>query len=81
MENKKTKGISLFALLAIIISGAIGGGVFNLANDLANGSTPGGVMISWLFIGFGIFMLVLSFNRLITIRPKLSGVSDYAREG
>ena len=81
MENKKTKGISLFALLAIIISGAIGGGVFNLANDLANGSTPGGVMISWLFIGFGILMLVLSFNRLITIRPKLSGVSDYAREG
>lgn len=81
MENKKTKGISLFALLAIIISGAIGGGVFNLANDLARGSTPGGVVISWLFIGFGILMLVLSFNRLITIKPGLSGVSDYARAG
>ena len=81
MENKKTKGISLFTLLAIIISGAIGGGVFNLANDLARGSTPGGVVISWLFIGFGILMLVLSFNRLITIKPDLSGVSDYARAG
>ena len=81
MENKKTKGISLFALLVIIISGAIGGGVFNLANDLARGSTPGGVVISWLFIGFGILMLVLSFNRLITIKPDLSGVSDYARAG
>lgn len=81
MENKKTKGISLFALLAIIISGAIGGGVFNLANDLARGSTPGGVVISWVFIGFGILMLVLSFNRLITIKPDLSGVSDYARAG
>lgn len=81
MDNKKTKGISLFALLAIIISGAIGGGVFNLANDLARGSTPGGVVISWLFIGFGILMLVLSFNRLITIKPDLSGVSDYARAG
>ena len=81
MKNKKTKGISLFALLAIIISGAIGGGVFNLANDLARGSTPGGVVISWLFIGFGILMLVLSFNRLITIKPDLSGVSDYARAG
>ena len=81
MENKKTKGISLFALLAIIISGAIGGGVFNLANDLARCSTPGGVVISWLFIGFGILMLVLSFNRLITIKPDLSGVSDYARAG
>ena len=81
MENKKTKGISLFELLAIIISGAIGGGVFNLANDLARCSTPGGVVISWLFIGFGILMLVLSFNRLITIKPDLSGVSDYARAG
>ena len=66
MENKKTKGISLFALLAIIISGAIGGGVFNLANDLANGSTPGGVMISWLFIGFGIWVLL--FTTFYTVR-------------
>ncbi|MGO2617168.1 MAG: amino acid permease, partial [Lactococcus cremoris] len=41
----------------------------------------GGVVISWLFIGFGILMLVLSFNRLITIKPDLSGVSDYARAG
>lgn len=55
--------------------------MFNLANDLARGSTPGGVVISWLFIGFGILMLVLSFNRLITIKPDLSGVSDYARAG
>ncbi|RZI49190.1 basic amino acid/polyamine antiporter [Lactococcus kimchii] len=81
MENKNEKGIGLFALVAIIISGAIGGGVFNLANDLASGATPGGVVVSWLFIGFGMLMLVLSFNRLIRLKPTLSGVSDYAREG
>jgi arginine:ornithine antiporter/lysine permease len=79
MENKK--GIGLFALIAIIISGAIGGGVFNVANDLATGATPGGAVVSWIFIGFGILMLVLSFNRLIKIKPEYSGVSDYARAG
>ncbi|AYG01054.1 basic amino acid/polyamine antiporter [Lactococcus allomyrinae] len=81
MENKNEKGIGLFSLIAIIISGAIGGGVFNLANDLATGATPGGVVVSWAFIAFGILMLVLSLNRLICIKPKLSGVSDYARAG
>ena len=69
------------ALVAIIVSGAIGGGVFNLSNDLANGATPGGVVISWLFIGFGILMLVLSLNHLVVNKPELSGVSDYARAG
>ncbi|MFV0555869.1 MAG: basic amino acid/polyamine antiporter [Lactovum sp.] len=78
-ENKK--GIGLFALIAIIISGSIGGGVFNLANDLATGATSGGVVVSWLLIGFGILMLVLSLNALVTKKPELSGVSDYAREG
>ncbi|GBG97537.1 basic amino acid/polyamine antiporter [Lactococcus termiticola] len=79
MENKK--GIGLFALVAIIVSGAIGGGVFNLSNDLATGATPGGVVISWLVIGFGILMLVLSLNHLVVNKPELSGVSDYARAG
>ncbi|MDR2465240.1 MAG: basic amino acid/polyamine antiporter [Streptococcaceae bacterium] len=77
----KKKGIGLFSLVAIIISGAIGGGVFNLANDLAGGATPGGVVVSWLFIGFGLLMLVLSLNRLINQKPELVGISEYARDG
>lgn len=81
MEVENKKGIGLMALVAIIVSGAIGGGVFNLSNDLANGATPGGVVISWLFIGFGILMLVLSLNHLVVNKPELSGVSDYARAG
>ena len=81
MEVENKKGIGLMALVAIIVSGAIGGGVFNLSNDLASGATPGGVVISWLFIGFGILMLVLSLNYLVVNKPELSGVSDYARAG
>ena len=69
MEVENKKGIGLMALVAIIVSGAIGGGVFNLSNDLANGATPGGVVISWLFIGFGILMLVLSLNHLVVNKP------------
>ncbi|GAB2027823.1 basic amino acid/polyamine antiporter [Lactovum odontotermitis] len=78
-ENKK--GIGLGALIALIVSGAIGGGVFNLANDLAGGATPGAVMASWVIVGIGILLLVLSFNHLIVNKPELSGVSDYARAG
>ncbi|MDR0299568.1 MAG: amino acid permease, partial [Streptococcaceae bacterium] len=78
-ENKK--GIGLAALVALIVSGAIGGGVFNLANDLAGGATPGGALVSWVIVGLGILLLVLAFNHLIVNKPELSGVSDYARAG
>ena len=64
MDAENKKGIGLAALVAIIVSGAIGGGVFNLSNDLATNASPGGVVISWIVIGFGILMLVLSLNHL-----------------
>ncbi|MDM5146564.1 Arginine/ornithine antiporter ArcD1 [Lactococcus lactis] len=81
MDAENKKGIGLAALVAIIVSGAIGGGVFNLSNDLATNASPGGVIISWIVIGFGILMLVLSLNHLVVNKPELSGVSDYARAG
>ncbi len=81
MDAENKKGIGLAALVAIIVSGAIGGGVFNLSNDLATNASPGGVVISWIVIGFGILMLVLSLNHLVVNKPELSGVSDYARAG
>ncbi|TYC47981.1 amino acid permease [Weissella muntiaci] len=81
MDTENKNGIGLLSLVALIVSGAIGGGVFNLSNDLATGATPGGVIVSWLFIGFGILMLVLSLNHLVVNKPELSGVSDYARAG
>ncbi|MEY8444296.1 basic amino acid/polyamine antiporter [Lactococcus ileimucosae] len=79
MENKK--GMGLIALISIVVSSAIGGGVFNLSNDLANGATAGGVIVAWFFVGLGLLTLVLSLNHLIINKPELSGVSDYAREG
>ena len=79
MENKK--GMGLIALVSIVVSSAIGGGVFNLSNDLANGATAGGVIVAWFFVGLGLLALVLSLNYLIINKPQLSGVSDYAREG
>ncbi|QPS70586.1 basic amino acid/polyamine antiporter [Lactococcus garvieae] len=79
MENKK--GIGLIALVSLVVSSAIGGGVFNLSNDLANGATAGGVIVAWFFVGLGILALVLSLNYLIINKPELSGVSDYARVG
>ena len=70
MDAENKKGIGLAALVAIIVSGAIGGGVFNLSNDLATNASPGGVVISWIVIGFGILMLVLSLNHLVVNKPE-----------
>lgn len=82
MENKvSSKGIALPALVALVISSAIGAGIFDLPYTLAKAATPGPVLIAWIITGFGILMLALSLNNLVISKPELTGVSDYAREG
>ena len=82
MEEKvNSKGIALPALIALVISSAIGAGIFDLPYTLAQAATPGPVLIAWLITGFGILMLSLSLNNLVINKPELTGVSDYAREG
>ncbi|MDR0299333.1 MAG: amino acid permease [Streptococcaceae bacterium] len=79
--KEKQKGISLFSLVAVIVSSAIGGGVFNVANSLATAASPAGVIISWILVGIGIVALVLCLNHLVLHKPELNGLSDYARAG
>ncbi|MCT4396065.1 arginine-ornithine antiporter [Periweissella beninensis] len=82
MEEKiNSKGIALPALVALVISSAIGAGIFDLPYTLAQAATPGPVLIAWLITGFGILMLSLSLNNLVINKPKLTGISDYARDG
>ncbi|MDR3240916.1 MAG: basic amino acid/polyamine antiporter [Lactobacillaceae bacterium] len=82
MDNaKQNKGISLFALIAMVISGAIGAGVFDLPATLANAATPGVTLLTWGITGVGILALAISLKNLVLNKPQLEGVSDYARAG
>lgn len=81
MESKNNKGIAFPALVALVVSSAIGAGIFDLPSTLAKSATPGPALVAWTITGFGILMLALSLNNLVINKPKLTGVSDYARAG
>lgn len=81
MADTKDHGIALPALVALVISSAIGAGIFDLPATLAQGATPGAAILAWVITGFGILMLALSLNNLVLNKPELTGVSDYARAG
>lgn len=80
-QNDKSGGISLLPLTAMVVTSAIGSGIFALTSDLAKAAAPGPVLIAWLIVGIGIMALALSLNNLVIKRPDLSGVFDYAEAG
>ena len=60
MENEK--GISRTELIALIVSSCIGTGIFGITTNVSMAAAPGPALLAWLFVGFGILMLVLSLN-------------------
>lgn len=81
MADSKENGIALPALVALVVSSAIGSGIFDLPSTLAQAATPGAALIAWVVTGIGILMLSLCLNHLVLSKPELTGVSDYARAG
>jgi arginine:ornithine antiporter / lysine permease len=77
-----TKKVGFFGLVAIVIGSMIGGGVFNLPSNMANGSALGPILIAWIITGFGMYFLANTFKSLSDTRPDLnSGIYSYAAEG
>ncbi len=74
--------LGLIALIAIVVSSMIGGGVDSLPKSMALQSALGPVILAWLIGGFGMFFIANTFRILSDIRPDLqSGVYMYSREG
>lgn len=81
MEQQQTK-LSLIGLIAIVVGGIIGGGIFNIAKILAHQASLGAIIISWIISGIGILAIALTFKTLISVRPDLSnGIYSYTRSG
>lgn len=83
MSNKdNAQKLGLVALIAIVVSSMIGGGVDSLPKNMALQSAIGPVILAWLIGGFGIFFIANTFRILSNIRPDLqAGVYMYSREG
>lgn len=78
----KAKQVGLFGLIAIVVGSMVGGGVFNLPSNMADGAALGPVLIAWVITGFGMYFLANTFKLLSDKKPELSsGIYSYASEG
>lgn len=76
------KKVGFFGLAAIVVGSMVGGGVFNLPSNMAEGAALGPVLIAWLITGIGMYFLANTFKILSDERPDLSsGIYSYAAEG
>ena len=74
--------MGLLGLIAIVFGSMVGGGIFNIAQNMASAAGLGAVIIAWLITGFGMVFLVLTFKILSDHCPSLDqGIYEYAREG
>lgn len=82
MDDRKRVGVGLLGMIAIVFGSMVGGGIFNIAQNMASAAGLGAVVISWLITGFGVVFLVLTFKILSDYFPKLNqGIYRYAQKG
>ena len=84
-QNKSTSdanGLGVLALAAIVVSSMIGGGIYSLPQNMAQGASAGAVLLAWLITGIGIFFIANTFSILSRIKPDLTtGIYMYAKDG
>jgi len=74
--------ISRTALLAMVVGGMVGAGIFALPARFAGVTGPIGAIIAWIIAGTGMYMLARVFQFLGERKPNLdAGVFAYAKEG
>ncbi|MDP4171146.1 MAG: amino acid permease, partial [Bacillota bacterium] len=70
---EKSNNLGLWILTALVVGNMVGSGIFMLPRSLAEAASPAGVMMAWLFTGFGVLMTALVFGNLALRKPKLTG--------
>jgi len=81
MGNTVSK-VGLIGLIAIVFGSMIGGGIFNISQNMAAEASLAAVVISWIISGIGVGCLVYTFKTLSDNRPDItSGIFGYAEAG
>lgn len=74
--------LGLVILTGVVVGSMIGGGSFNLPQNMASAAGLGAVTIAWLVTLVGMFFLSNAFRTLADARPDLkAGIYRYAQEG
>ncbi len=81
-KQPKTRTLGLPLLTGVVIASMIGGGAFNLPQNMAQGAGLGAVIVAWVITLGGMFFLSNTFRTLADKRPDLkAGIYSYAKEG
>lgn len=79
--DKQSQKLGLTGLIAIVFSSMVGGGIFAIPQNMAEGAALGATIISWIISGAGVLCLVMTFKILADLRPDLNaGIYQYAKE-
>lgn len=82
VPTKKNSGLGVLALAGIVISSMIGGGIYSLPQNMAQGASVGAVILAWLVTGIGVYFIANTFRILSSAKPDLTaGIYMYSREG
>ncbi|MEM7172541.1 MAG: basic amino acid/polyamine antiporter [Pseudomonadota bacterium] len=82
MAEPSAKKLGLLGLIGMVAGSMVGGGIFNLPQNMAAGAAAGAVIIAWVITAFGMYFLANTFRTLSNARPDLSaGIYRYAQEG
>lgn len=78
-DNKK---LGLIALTGVVISAMIGGGVYNLPQNMAQSAGAGAIGIAWIITGIGMWFVANTFRILAAARPDATtGIYTYGELG
>ncbi|NPD70194.1 amino acid permease (plasmid) [Lichenicola cladoniae] len=81
-EGPADRKLGLVLLSGIVISSMIGGGTFNLPQNMAQKAGLAAICIAWAMTLVGMYFLANSFRILADKRPDLkAGIYSYARAG
>ncbi len=76
------KQLGVLAMTMLVISAMVGGGAFNLPQNMAQSAGLAAILLAWLISGLGIFFLARTFQVLADVKPDMaSGIYMYSRAG
>ncbi|MCI8468294.1 MAG: amino acid permease [Eggerthellaceae bacterium] len=81
-KGADTKKVGLIGLIAIVISAMVGGGIYDLPQNMAASASAGSQIVAWAITGVGIWFIANTFRVLAQVKPDLkNGIYTYAERG
>lgn len=81
-NRSESRKLGIIALAGVVISAMMGGGVYNLPQNMAQNASAGAILIAWIVTGIGMWFIANTFRILAAARPDATtGIYTYGELG